>query len=573
MKQTSAPKLHALTTLRFFAAAMIVFHHSADLWGFPHEVGGRYHLSLAVSFFFALSGFILTYVYPNLESWEERGRFLLARIARIWPAHLAAFGLLWLLLQRPANFPTGNASVPLALLNLSLLHGWIPIWTVFFSFNPVSWTISTEFFFYLAFLLLNRNWRATWWWKLPLTLALAVGAIALCVVLHLPDGGAHPWEPIATGVLYINPVARVFEFALGMCVALLFERTVGRVRISTLAGTLMEVAAVGVVVLNMFYRNNIVDWFTLRFPNWPVASWVSVGPCCCFSFIVLIYVMALHAGYLSRILGTPLGVLLGEISYSVYLTHYVLITFYRLHEKAFATWPAWESYLLFWAVVLLTSWVVWAGIERPLRAWIVSRWPKRQKQKAPSAAPPVTAPRFSLLQPRWPAVLAGIAVLLLAVYPAYRAIAHANAAEIQGMRASSLPDSRDVRFGAQLQLLAATVSKQGDGGGGLELALAWETIGKIPPGAVVAVHLVDDAGKILAQRDYALNPTVSRPSPVPWLSVVDPFWVDRVQIPATMLKGVTHVAIAVYHKKGGVEEVDRGPRDWDNRRLLLTLPQ
>ena len=570
MKQTSAPKLHALTTLRFFAAAMIVFHHSADLWGFGHTVGGRFNLSLAVSFFFELSGFILTYVYPELETWEQRGRFLLARFARIWPAHLAAFGLLWLLLQTPGQFPTRYASVPLGILNLSLVQGWVPVWNVFFSFNPVSWTISTEFFFYLAFLFLNRNWKGTWWWKLGLTLGLAAGAIGLCKVLRLPDGDAHPWEPIVTGVLYINPVARVFEFTLGMCIALLFRGSVGRVGVSKWVGTVMEVGAVGVVVLNMYYVNSIVEFFIRAFPNLPVATWVSVGPCCCLSFMVLIYVMALHTGYLSRVLGTPVGVLLGEISYSVYLTHYVLVSFYRIHEKAFAAWPAWGAYLLFWAVVLMTSWVVWAGIERPLRVWIVGRWPKRQKERAPSDAPAVAAPRFSLLQPRWPEVVLGVVVLLGVVYPAYRAIAHADAAEIEAMRARFVPDSREVRFDKKLELLGATIASQGDG---LELALAWQTIGAIPGDTVIAVHLVDDAGKIVGQRDYELHPTVSRPSPVPWLSIVDPFWVDRVEIPAAGMKGATRVVIAVYHKKGGMEVVDRGPRDWEDHRLLLALPK
>ena len=532
--------------------------------------GGHFNLSLAVSFFFELSGFILTYVYPELETWEQRGRFLLARFARIWPAHLAAFGLLWLLLQTPAQFPTRYASVGLGILNLSLVQGWVPVWNVFFSFNPVSWTISTEFFFYLACLFLYRNWRGTWWWKLALMLGLAVGAIVLCQVLKLPEGsGEHPWAASSTGVLYIHPVARVFEFTLGMCIALVFRKSSGRVQISKAVGTVMEVGAVGLVVVNMYYVNDIIALFIRWFPNWPVGTWVSVGPCCCLSFMVLIYVMAMHTGYLSRVLGTPVGVLLGEISYSVYLTHYVLVTFYRIHDKAFALGRAWGAYRLLGGVVLVRSWVVGGGIERPLRVWIVSRWPKRQREKAPSDAPPVAVPRFSLLQPRWPGVLVGVFVLLGVCYPAYRAIAHADAAEIEAMRGAFVAGSREVRFDKKLELLGATMERQGDG---VALALAWQTIGAIPADTVIAVHLVDDAGKILAQRDYELHPTVSRPSPVAWLSVVDPFWVDRVEIPGAALNGVTRVAIAVYHKKGGMEVVDRGERDWDGHRLLLGLP-
>ncbi|MGN6369630.1 MAG: acyltransferase family protein [Phycisphaerae bacterium] len=571
MKQTSAPKLHALTTLRFFAAAMIVFHHSADLWGFPHTVGGRFNLSLAVSFFFELSGFILTYVYPSFESLEQRARFLLARFARIWPAHLAAFALLWLLLQSPNQFPTRYASAPLALLNLSLLHGWIPVWNVFFSFNPVSWTISTEFFFYLAFLFLNKNWNNSWYWKLPLTGALAIAAILATQLLHLPEGSAeHPWAVSSTGLLYINPIARLFEFTLGMCIAIPFRKTAGRVRLSKFAGTALELAALALVIANMYFVNNIISLAAQLFPNSPVPIWISVGPCCSLSFMLLIYVMALHAGYLSKILSTPLGVLLGEISYSVYLTHYVLLSFYRIHENAFANWPNWQAYALFWLIVLLTSWFVWAAIERPLRTWIVNRWPKHQKERAPSDAPPKSTPRFSLLQPRLPAILLVSAALLAALYPAYRAIAHQTRAEIQSMRAHALPDSQNIRFDNKLQLLAATLTPQPNS---LQLNLAWQTIGPIPNDTLIAVHLVDNTGKILAQRDYPLHPTLSRPSPLPALTPIDPFWIDHIQLPLpTTLPTLTHIALAVYHKKGGMEPINTGPRDWQNHRLLLPLP-
>src|SRR6476620_1599615 len=139
-------KLDSLTALRFIAAAAIVVHHSADNFGFSAQPGGRFLLGQAVSFFFVLSGFILTYVYPRLDSRTARRRFWLARFARVWPAHFAAFVVLWLVLQRPQRFPTGVSTWWLGLLNVMLVHAWVPVWNVFFSFNAVSWSISTEVF-------------------------------------------------------------------------------------------------------------------------------------------------------------------------------------------------------------------------------------------------------------------------------------------------------------------------------------------------------------------------------------------------------------------------------------------
>ena len=91
-------RLDALTGLRFLAAAaVVVFHARVDVpgqMGIPPDFAADVPLaSAAVAFFFVLSGFILAYVYPRLESPAACGRFLLARFARLWPAHLVGLAL------------------------------------------------------------------------------------------------------------------------------------------------------------------------------------------------------------------------------------------------------------------------------------------------------------------------------------------------------------------------------------------------------------------------------------------------------------------------------------------------
>src|SRR5688500_18317145 len=104
----SIKKIDALTSLRFVAAALIVLHHSRGLFDFDQSLGDPFQLSQAVSFFFVLSGFILTYVYPSLGDTGAR-RFFLARVARIWPAHVAAFLLI------VALVPSARPQLPTAL--------------------------------------------------------------------------------------------------------------------------------------------------------------------------------------------------------------------------------------------------------------------------------------------------------------------------------------------------------------------------------------------------------------------------------------------------------------------------
>ena len=106
-KQGQRPeKIHALTSLRFFAAFYVVCFHS--LWNgtfLPslHRnsyLGKLIHLGYSqVSFFFLLSGYILAFVYLRDNRPIAARKFFLARFARIYP-------LLFLALLADTPHPT-----------------------------------------------------------------------------------------------------------------------------------------------------------------------------------------------------------------------------------------------------------------------------------------------------------------------------------------------------------------------------------------------------------------------------------------------------------------------------------
>jgi peptidoglycan/LPS O-acetylase OafA/YrhL len=80
--------LKALTSLRFFAAFMIFMFHLQNYDATPwlQAIGGS--MRHGVSFFFVLSGFILTHVYSSREKLDPR-MFFLSRFARLYPTVLA----------------------------------------------------------------------------------------------------------------------------------------------------------------------------------------------------------------------------------------------------------------------------------------------------------------------------------------------------------------------------------------------------------------------------------------------------------------------------------------------------
>ena len=166
----SREQLHPLTSIRFFAAAMIVVLHSQKrVFNIPEDFLGGFPLDEGVALFFVLSGFIMTYVYPEVRGREARWRFIVARVARIYPLHLFMLAVLFLLLPMEEIFiyDSGTAErIAIVVSNALLVQNWIPFIQYYFGTNGVTWSISTEMFFYAAFLWLIVDLRRSWAWKL-----------------------------------------------------------------------------------------------------------------------------------------------------------------------------------------------------------------------------------------------------------------------------------------------------------------------------------------------------------------------------------------------------------------------
>lgn len=212
-------KLDQLTSLRFFAAMMIVVHHSHGLFGFGQN---NYNLGNGVTFFFVLSGFILQYVYKEIDSWEQVRKFLSARVARIAPAYFASLLLGSFLVHY--NFDTLTF-----LSTIFFVQAWIPISTFYYSYNSVAWSVSAEMFFYLLFPLILWKWNGASLKGLGLAGLFLALALIFVEFLDIPlrdDFTNDQYKATVTkgGMVYINPVIRVFEFILGVFIGGLFIR-------------------------------------------------------------------------------------------------------------------------------------------------------------------------------------------------------------------------------------------------------------------------------------------------------------------------------------------------------------
>jgi len=367
-------QIKCLTSLRFFAAAMIVAFHSVNAFGVGDNTKIPFPLAQGVSFFFVLSGFILTCVYPSLSTDHRITDFYVARVARIWPAHFLAFLLLLLLI--PSGGWVWNGSWEVVAANLLLVHGWIPSASYYFSFNGVSWSISTEVFFYLVFPFLIYRLDRSWWWKLLCTAAFVVAILRLTDFLSLPPyDPSKPSAITAHGLAYISPLVRILEFVWGMAVASLCLRwrELKIVALPAWLWTIFESGTLLVTFLSGWYGTQFLS--SLFDGRSQYAFAVYVGACGSFpAFGLLIGVLSFERGVVSRLLSASWLVLLGEISYSIYLVHWTLIHWYNLNGSLFVSAPKAMLYVAYWLAVLSISFIIWRVVEKPCQRWIRSRF-------------------------------------------------------------------------------------------------------------------------------------------------------------------------------------------------------
>jgi peptidoglycan/LPS O-acetylase OafA/YrhL len=365
----SKQKIDQLTALRFFAAMLIVIHHCSGLFGFTETGFGLDH---GVSFFFVLSGFILTYVYPSLDTWRERALFWRARLARVWPVYIASFILGALLLK-------WHFALNTTLVNLLMLQAWIPMSKYYFSYNAVGWSISTELFFYLMFPFIIVNISKNWPLKLCVSFIVILSTAIICDILLLkrygdPYTGNDGTLITANGLMYIGPLSRIFEFIVGISIAVAWRNTArGQSTSITNLHTAIEIVAIGLCLASMYYipgaSGLLIQW---GYTGTALNEWIShSGSVVAFAF--LIYIMAIGKGWISNILSSTPLVFLGEISFSMYLIHQILLSYYINNIINVVNISNIFAFLTFVAVLITGSYLMWSCIEMPARKLLIGR--------------------------------------------------------------------------------------------------------------------------------------------------------------------------------------------------------
>jgi peptidoglycan/LPS O-acetylase OafA/YrhL len=349
--------LRSLTSLRFFASAAIVLFH---MQGTLLPMTPRPSLALGVSFFFVLSGFVLTYAH-----WHgalDLRRFYRTRFARLWPLHLFS-GMAWLLVSYAGTPDPVQWGWP-EVLNLLLLQAWVPVVGFVFAMNGVAWTISAEVFFYLLFPFLRGKWLV------PIMAAAAIATAALLVALDvLAPPVLPPWPQPPQGSFWSLhaalqfPLVRLLEFCTGIVAARLFMARRFR------TGTFVEAIALSAIFAFAWCSEPLRA--VVANAGWShVAIWLNQsGGMVVFAFAI--FVFAHEGGKISQTLRARPFVLLGDISFSTYMLHYVVLMAFQRFDRDVGA-PHLRA-VAFVVVVYVCSYLAWRFLEKPAKRWIEGR--------------------------------------------------------------------------------------------------------------------------------------------------------------------------------------------------------
>lgn len=343
--------LKALTFPRFLLASIVViFHFGLHL----NEIQNLFlapflnHGAVCVSFFFFLSGVVLSY---NYKGKVNNKTFWLKRIFRIYPLYFLTF----ILVFSYQFFVSHQAPTPVfGLVNLFGLQSWAVGHAM--EVNFPSWSISVEFFFYLIFPFLLWLMKKLNYKKFML---LGFIFVVLGWFQHFTFVN-FLWEPnrfyLEQFILYF-PLFHVTTFLAGMMCGLSIER-LRKLGIHPLMYSVLS--AIGIVLF--VWIMNTTSFLRPYAHNGgliPVFTLICLG-------------LSLDKTFFYRIFGWKPLVYLGEISYGVYMWQFpIYIAFGWLINKELLEL---NEFIIYFLSLILVSIASFEFIEKPLKKQLSKRF-------------------------------------------------------------------------------------------------------------------------------------------------------------------------------------------------------
>jgi peptidoglycan/LPS O-acetylase OafA/YrhL len=342
-RQHGRQQISALTEIRGIAACWVVSLHFYETLSYVYQLPERSSIPivrsgyLGVDLFFILSGFVLTLTYGDqLSTFSKQAliKFSLGRIFRILPLHLIVLSFLLVLVTlAPGQFwGPGPFTFKAFVASIFLIQGWVGMAQ---AWNNPAWSLSAEWLAYVCFVFLAPIYYQIQ--SRRLTLILAFASILPLLAIMIAIG-----SPVLNHSERLGLVRCICEFSVGMFLCKLWKTNPISERTSQ----------------TIFYAGLVCLAAAIATPMLDVVAIVA--------FSAIIFSCATQCRPVQIIFGGSITKFLGDISFSIYLVHVVLLNLclaiarmYFLPEYQFI------AVILGLAGVIPLAWLTWCFIEVP----------------------------------------------------------------------------------------------------------------------------------------------------------------------------------------------------------------
>jgi peptidoglycan/LPS O-acetylase OafA/YrhL len=347
------PTITALHFTRFIAAfCVIAYHYGKSAW--PFDSGFSNTLinngGFAVSYFFALSGFIMMYAYYQPNKILNAKEFWLTRFARIYPVYFISFLLVLItMLLLKGSKPKGISII----LQGFCLQAWKP--GISMEINYVSWSIAVECLFYLIFPFIFNYWQKK---TIKTILFQSVSFWLLSLLGHIWLVN-HLYSPQRFNVgqfIAFFPPWHLNSFLLGAAAALAYIKII---RPSVYAKYFSHTLIVGSFILCYLF-----------FIKQPVSLGFLTNGGIVPLFIFFILGLSLNEGLIYKLFSLKPLVWLGEISYGFYLWQFFIYLFFEKYFIPFGQSFNTNGFYLYVLALILFSSISFHLFELPMRSYL-----------------------------------------------------------------------------------------------------------------------------------------------------------------------------------------------------------
>jgi peptidoglycan/LPS O-acetylase OafA/YrhL len=333
--------------LRSIAVLPVILFHA----GFSSFNGGF----VGVDIFFVISGYLITTIiltemelgtFSITKFYERRARRILPALFLIM---LVSFAFGWFLLF-PADLKDFSQSLVAVPLFSSNILFWFETgyWGVENELKPLlhTWSLAVEEQYYIFFpVFMLVMWRCSKLWILRSFILIT------CASLFYSHWAQQNF-PSAN--FFLLP-SRAWELAIGAGVAFHFIYKgdfIQNILSSKLINELFGLFGLGLVFYSIFFFDE----------HTPFPSFYALVPTI---GTALIIIFSSSSTYLGRLLGSPIPVGIGLISYSAYLWHQPLFAFAR-HRSL--SEPLEYIFILLTFLTLILAYLTWRFVEKPFRS-------------------------------------------------------------------------------------------------------------------------------------------------------------------------------------------------------------